>query len=145
MASLTNQPKGGWMIQFLIDRRHRKTIRVGGLSERGAQMFRDHVERVALAYRTGTRLEPEEIQWLAKLDDEIHDKIARTGIVEPRESRHVPTIREVITEFGEKRRDVKASTRANWAQGHGSLAGFVGDAKPSIRSPWAKPRTGDRR
>ncbi|MBS3821972.1 MAG: site-specific integrase, partial [Phycisphaerae bacterium] len=133
MASMTTTRSGGRMIQFVLGRHKRRTIRISKCSDDAAQRFKTRVEHIVGAYVRGERIDPDDAKWLARLDDKTYDKIARTGIVEPRESKRIPTIREAIDEFREKRKDAKASTRANWAQGHDSLAAFVGDDRPIDR------------
>jgi len=116
-----------------VIQRARKTVRIGRISEHKAQTFKEHVEALVLAHRNGARPEPDDARWLARLNNQTHEKLSRTGLVPPREVRQVLTIRELVDQFTASRNDVKDSTRGAWRQGHESLIGFVGANRPIDR------------
>jgi integrase len=132
MATMAQIP-GGWKIRFKLDRDTRRTVRLGAMPAHKAQTFKEHIERLVMAHRGSIQEEPKDARWLAGLNDETHEKLSRTGLVEPRKSSQAITIGELVNEFTTKRNDVKQSTRLAWKQGHDCLIAFVGADRPVDR------------
>lgn len=127
MATLCND-KDGRRIQFFNHEGRRRTIHVGTLSARQAESFKVRVEEISAAKLSNSDLRDDTAIWLRDLSDKLHRKLVKVGLVQPRNVAPVVirTIRQVVDEFHAKRLDVKASTKANWKQGHESLVEFFG-------------------
>ena len=65
--------------------RGRHTIRLGKVSERIAETARRMVESLESAKAAGHSPDRETADWVGRLGDEIHARLARAGLVPPRE------------------------------------------------------------
>lgn len=74
----------GRMLQVVIPGRGRKTIRLGRLSDRAAERFRDRVEELESGLRLNQPPSPEMAAWLSGLTQDVYDKLAAIGLVEQR-------------------------------------------------------------
>jgi integrase len=66
-------------------KRQRQTIRLGDVSEKIANEAKARIETIETARITGTPLDRTTAAWLDAIGDSIHEKLARVGLVEPRE------------------------------------------------------------
>ena len=126
MASITKQSNGRKTVQVKCPDGKRRSLRLGKVSSKVAGEVKTNVERIVAAKTTGQALDLHTARWLADISDELHERVVKIGLAEPRESTARRTVEQVVTEFGENRKDVKASTRAAWHQGHSSFTAFVG-------------------
>lgn len=62
----------------------RKTLRLGKLPKKDAEAVRVKVESLLASRITGQPIAPETARWVATLGDDLHDKLARVALVEPR-------------------------------------------------------------
>jgi len=127
MASLSVESNGRCIVQVTCPDGKRRSIRLGLVSKRDGERTRDKIAQIETAARLNTPVPARVLEWLEGITDQLHKRIACTGLIEPRSKRHRPTLRETITGFCDSRKDVKESTRANWKQAHESFAGFVGE------------------
>jgi integrase len=130
MASITSNSKGHRAVQFMAPQvdgqKKRKTIRLGKCSLKLAQSFRQHVEDMVASIRRNAAIPSETLDFLARLDDELHGRVAAAGLCPPRTATTSRTLAAVIAEFKEKR-IAKESTRACWKQAFSSLTAMLGD------------------
>jgi integrase len=81
MASIAREPNGRRRIQFMAADGSRKTIRLGKVSQRAAEAVKVHVERLVTVSITGAPIEDETARWVANLDAELSEKLARVGLI----------------------------------------------------------------
>ncbi|MFN0132724.1 MAG: tyrosine-type recombinase/integrase [Phycisphaerales bacterium] len=90
MATLFKKFERGretWMLQLLIAG-GRRTIRLGPVSDRSAQRFRDRVETLVGCRRLNQQPDADMMKWLAGLDPGVHRQLASAGLVDDRD--HTP-------------------------------------------------------
>jgi len=126
MASYHTTGDGLKVIQFRASKRKRMSIRLGRVSDRDAGRILEKVEGLITARRHNDTPPAALVEWLAGIDDVLHDRIAKVGLCEPRKGRVAVTIGELVKRFTATRKGVKASTRANWKQGHDSIIAYFG-------------------
>ncbi|MCH7792472.1 MAG: hypothetical protein IID31_09365, partial [Planctomycetes bacterium] len=112
MASISNDGNGSKRLQF-FDGKNRKTVRLGKMSKRNAESVRAKIEAILAGNLTGS-LDPETARWVAQIEDGLHAKLARVGLVTPRE-RVLATLGQLMDEFFANL-DVKAGTVTTYEQ-----------------------------
>ncbi len=125
--------------------RPRQTIRLGEVSEKIAKEARSRIEALEKAALHASQLEPATTAWLDAIHDTIHEKLARVGLVEPRENRSTGawTLEKLCQTFKD-RASVKASTHAAYAQTLDSLKAWLGKDRdvatitPADADEWKK-------
>lgn len=128
MASLTTRANGTRFVQFTDTGGRRRTIGLGRMPKRQAESVRVHVEAIAAARWGGSPLPRGEAEWVASVSDELHERMARVGLVEARQN--AVTLDGWIRKYAEGRRDVKASTKQTWERARKHLVGFFGADRP---------------
>jgi len=112
MASITHDKKNGRRtIQFKAIDGSRKSIRLGKCDQKTAQAIRTQIEHLAAAKATGTAIPLQTTEWLRTIDEGLRDRIASTGLVDPRKS---AILGEYITGYIGRRVDAKPRTVRKW-------------------------------
>ena len=129
MASLTTDARGFKRIMFYPDGPHgpRPTIRLGRVSLRAAHSFKLRVEALVNAKNMRTPIDPETARWVGDLPDIMHAKMAKAGLVEPRE-RVDTTLGGLLTTYF-KNIDVKPQTEVTYRQTERSLLDHFGPSR----------------
>lgn len=153
MASIAWDGKDGDMarIVFRDAAGKQQSLRLGQCTKRTAQNALTGFERVLESHRVGSTIHPDGVKWLERLDDRLHDRVARLGLVEPRKGAVSVTVAELLERFVDST-SVKDATRAAYRQTTDSLAAFLGKHTPlhavtteradAWRTSIAEPRTG---
>jgi integrase len=131
MASISRDPSGRRIIQFVAVDGKRKSIRLGKVSQRIADEIKVKVEALAATAVAGMSMDTETARWLAGIGDELHNKLASVGLVQPRNHADLK-LGEFIDSYINGRPDVKASTRTSCRLSRNRLVAFFG-ADRSIR------------
>jgi len=105
----------------------RKSIRLGKISQRGAETIRIHVEHLVAATISGGAPCDTTSRWVAELDDTLAGKLAKVGLVAERSS---ATLAAFITQYVESRHDTKPNTVSLYHQVERNLVDFFGATKP---------------
>ena len=121
MASIGKDPNGRKRILFTASDGKRKTIRLGKMDLRQAERVRAKVESLLSAGITGA-MDEETSKWVHTLDDTLHERLARAGLVRPREWTHA-TLEGLIDAFFDTI-DVKPGTRTTYEQTRRSLEDY---------------------
>ena len=124
MASISREPNGRRTIQFVGTDGKRRSVRLGKASQRTAELARGHIESLLAAAKVGHATPPETSEWLAKIDAELHGRLAAVGLVRPRET---TTLGAMLTRFIESRQDAKPATVVVWGQVARDLRQHFGD------------------
>ncbi len=105
-----------------------KALRLGRCSERAAQTALAGFERVIEAHRVGSTIHPDGVRWLESIDDRLHARVARLGLVEPRERAAVVTVGELLAAFF-RGVDVKPATLVRMKQAETALVDYFTEAR----------------
>ena len=88
MASVTTEQATGLRRVLFVDAGgRRRTIRLGRLDKRQAETVRARVELLVNASIARQAPDRDTAAWVADLDDVLHQRLARVGLVRPREGR----------------------------------------------------------
>jgi integrase len=128
MASLSTDKKTGTRrILFLDADNRRRTIRLSRMSKKAAESVKARVEHLIVARTAGVAIDADTARWVADLGDDLHDKLARVGLVTPREACAVVTLEALLDAFDkDASHDVKATTRVRQAQARRHLIEHFG-------------------
>ncbi len=85
MASVISEPNGHKRIEWVKANGRRARVRLGKMHKRQALEINTCIESLIVAQRTG-RMDASTAERVSQLDDTLHGRIARTGLVRPRES-----------------------------------------------------------
>ena len=91
MASISREPNGSKTIQF-VDGDKRRSVRLGKFSEKAALSVRVKVESILAAQASGQPLDQETAAWLGRIDDKLHNRLVRAGLVQPRKKEDTPPV-----------------------------------------------------
>ena len=127
MASITREPNGRKTIQFVASDEKRRSIRLGKVSLKQAQAVKLKVEDLLASSITGSTPWRETSEWLADLDDGLHDKLASVGLVQRRGR---STLAAFIDAYTVERSDVKETTRTVYKRVRRYLVDYFGADKP---------------
>jgi len=132
MASVSNE-QGRRAIQFVGVDEKRHSIRLGKCDQRTADGVKLHVERLAGAKKTGMPIHVNTVNWLASIGDELHARIARSGLTNPRQivANGVLTLGNMVDAYIERRKaDMKPWSITTLKQARDKLVAFFRADKP---------------
>ena len=127
MASVIKDPRGFKRVQWCVGDGDRRTLRLGSVSLRQAEVVRTRIEQILAARSTGV-MDADASRWLESLDDETHGKLSRLGLVPPRERKEA-TIGSLMEAFFSTLA-VKPGTRVAYLQTRTGLEAYFGTARP---------------
>ena len=129
MASISRDKTNGTKRIFYYDADgNQKSVRLGKIPMKAAETIKVHIENLLSAQITSTSVVSETAQWLAKIDDQLHQKLADKKLVPPR--RVVGTLGEMIPKIiKDKSVDAKPATIEIWGQAEESLYRYFGKDK----------------
>lgn len=125
MASIGKEAGGTKRILFYAPDGKRKTIRLGKATQRQAEAVCLRVERLVTAKLTGHSPDDETARWLADIDDGLHQKLARAGLVDPIEPSSL-TLGGFLDDYIASRTDVRERTTINYQQAANNLTRHFG-------------------
>ncbi len=126
MASIARDPNGRKRILFVAEDGSRKTIRLGKTSLKQAKAFKAKLEDLIAARITGS-MEAETARWIADMRDDIHAKLAATGLLMERTTTPAKpsfTVGQWVNKYIESRPDVKAITKGKWQNAANKMSAF---------------------
>ena len=94
---------------------------MGKANVKQAELVKSMVESIVTAKIMGVSFDAETASWLSKLGVDLHAKLAKTGIIESRDSRTLVTFLEA---YMAERSDLKPRTRAKYATSIKSMVNF---------------------
>ena len=124
MASLSTDPKGHRMIQFMAADGKRRTIRLGKVSRRQSESVKVRVERLVAAQLTGHAVDDETARWISDLDRQMAEKLARVGLIPEVEKMCLGPFWD---RYFSSRQDVKPATLTVWRHTRRNLTDFFGE------------------
>lgn len=129
MASIARDPKGKKRILFMAGDGSRKTIRLGKTSQKQAEAFKIKLEALVAASFSRS-MDNETARWIADLPDDIHDKLARAGLVEPRAVTMDTVLGTFLDGYLQSRTDLKPNSQLVYGHTRRTLIEFFGHDKP---------------
>jgi integrase len=128
MASVGKDSKG-YRVRFVMPDGTNKTIRFSGFKKSTVEEFARHIEELVSAKGSASAIDRRTSNWLSIVGQNVYDKLANAGLVEPRAS-------SLLTEFmAEYLKDAKtadgrpaaANTLKKWRQAEKVLNEFFGN------------------
>jgi integrase len=110
MASLVSDPNGCRRIQWKAADGNRKQIRLGRVEKRTAERIRLRIETLASAVATRTEPDDETKRWVDGLADQLHERLASAGLVQPRQHED---LKGFFDQFVAGKSECSANTRRN--------------------------------
>src|SRR6266852_249064 len=129
MASICDDPKGFRRILFVDKAGKRKCIRLGKMPKRLADETKTKVESLNAAAISGHSIDGETADWLRRIGDKLHERLARVGLVPsrvPAEPEKQIRLAEWLDTYIAGRTDVKLTTRHNLEVCRDRLVEFFG-------------------
>lgn len=134
MASLNKAPNGRWVCQVGITgpdgRKVRRSIRLGQANKATARGIHTRINHLESAKASGQPIDSATAEWLADIGDTLHARLARAGLIEPREARQRATLGPFTSHYIEGRMDAKPRTITNLKQAQARMIEFFGADRP---------------
>jgi len=127
MATIGTEPNGHRRILFVAADQSRKTVRLGKTSHRDAEQVCRHVEALAAASIHGQPVSRETAVWVAGIGITLHERLARVGLVHPREGGGRIRLGQFIDDYLAQRQDLKTSTITAMKQSRIWSVRFLGE------------------
>ncbi len=128
MASISNRPDGTRRVGFTGPDGKRRTLYPGKVAKRLAEEVKGEVERLNAAALAGHAPDDATARWVAALDDVMHGKLAKAGLIAPRVS---ATVGAFFADYANSRAvDVKPATLTPLRKAAEDLAAFFGGEGP---------------
>jgi hypothetical protein len=127
MASIAQEPNGRRRILFTAPDGKRKTIRLGKVPQRAAEMICTKVEALLAAAMSGCPWDGETARWVADLQDDLAGKLAAVGLIPRRAS---STLAAFLESYINERTDVKPRALMKWRTTQEYLVARFGAEKP---------------
>jgi len=106
-----------------------QSIRLGKCSLKAAEYTRLRVESIVASRLSGAPLDAETSRWLGAIGDDLHARLVRAGLIEPRQQTEAVTLGDLLDRFVEAA-SVSPATLAAYRQTTESLREHFGDDKP---------------
>jgi len=126
MASLSISADGAKRIRFKSLDGQRKSIRLGRLPKKDAEIVRNYVGRLETVQQLGSAADIETLNWLDRISDWLHAKLAQVGLVTERKT---ATLGDFLNQYIDGRTDVKPRTKISFDQVRRNLLQFFGADK----------------
>ncbi len=111
MASLVNDPNGLRRILFVAPDGSRKTVRLGRVDRKTAQSICRHVEALLSARIAAQPIPRDTATWLAGVGEPLYGRLARVGLVAPKDSATGATVKTFLASYLADRTDLRPGTR----------------------------------
>jgi integrase len=130
MASVLNLPNGRRAVQFFAPDGERRTVRFGKLSREAALECARSIDTLIDAKNAGQQAPARVLAWVAELSDEVADRLATLGVIPARHKALAVVLEHFLTEYRQKRTDVKPATAIVYSHTIRCLVEFFGADKP---------------
>ena len=125
MATITTRANGSKSIRFTDPKGERQTITLGVKPRHKPEAVKRHVEELLTALTVGQLPGRQTAVWLSELDDKMHAKLARVGLVTPRSE---TTLTGWLDQYLEERKgELKPEGYRKLAQTRAKLLSYFGD------------------
>ncbi len=127
MASISREPNGRRTLQFIGSDGIRRSIRLGKMSQRLAEGVKTRVENIVSAKAARHPLDHDTSVWIGDLDDVLHDKLSKVGLIPKRES---IALKPFIDAYIASRVDVKPSTLTTFRRAKNKILEYFDPKRP---------------
>ena len=124
MASIGSDANGYRRILFVAGDGSRKTVRLGKCSERDAEDVCRHIEDLVAANVNGQSLKLSTAAWLKDIGTTLHERLARTGLVDSRTAGKTPLATFMVDLFSTFAGKLKPNTLRNYEQARDCLLDY---------------------
>lgn len=126
MASVSSDAKGYRRLQFLNTKRH--TIHLGPIPIKTAREIKTRVEAILAAVNAALPMDGLSAQWLKGIDDELHAKLSKTGLIPERPNRGSTDLGTMIDELHIRlSKGWKSGTKLNHRIARKRLVSYFGE------------------
>ncbi len=133
MASISTDKNGLRRIQFVDRDGNRKTIYLGKVPMKIANEIKIKVEALNAAKGSGTSFDNETAAWVARIGDELADKLAAVALIPKRVPPDAATLGKFTADYIDRRTDTKTSTRVSMGLARKRLIAYF-DAGRDMRT-----------
>jgi integrase len=126
MASLINLKTGAYRIT-ITRREQQKSIHLGKVNKKAAELVLSMIERIIASNAAGVSLDAETARWTASIDDTLHGKLVKAGVLSERQRR---TLGKFIADYIEERSDWKEQTVRTFGTSKNHILNFFGKDTP---------------
>ncbi len=126
----TKRPNGRRRIDFLDENRAPRCVYLGKMPERDADAIRRRVESIVAAKSAHDPLDSDVLEWLRKIGDDLAAKLAKAGLISPRNGGGNSTLGKYLDDYVAKRIDVKGGTATFYGHTRRCLVEYFGEDKP---------------
>ncbi len=85
MASLSNEAHGGRRVQFIDMNGKRRGVRLGKITLKNAEAILVRIDALIAAKAAGAAPDSQTALWTKEIGDVLHERLARVGLVPPRQ------------------------------------------------------------
>lgn len=143
MASIGKDKNGRKRILFFAADKKRKSIRLGKMPQKAAETIKTKVEYLVSSTITGHPWDNETARWVAGLNEQLADKLAKAGLI-PKRLKEVPinALGAFIDAYIEGRANLKPNTKRNYEVTKSHLTDYFGqdrllrDISPGDADDW---------
>lgn len=135
MANISCERRGKRILYrafFRDERGNRKSVRLAGVTKRGAEAVAVKLQAIVSSRITGAPLPDEVSHWLAKVDGELRDKLVQLGMATPRQRFSLDAY---VEHFIERKPTISERTATNLRQTKKQLINFLGNVDLKDISP----------
>jgi integrase len=131
MASVSSDSRGNRLVQFIDADGKRRSIRIGKIPMTAAREMTRHVHALNVAVISAQPIGRETAEWLGKVGDKLHAKLANAGLVVAREKVAVlPLLGDFLADFTSRFAGAKASTLSTIRVAAARLTVYFGREAP---------------
>lgn len=132
MASVSTNKKGLKRIQFFDAAGERKSIWLGRMTDRQADLYREQIEAIVFSQKTGDPLPIQTEQWVHQRAPAFKKKLEKAGLIEieVQEEAACAMLGDFIECYILGRGDVKAATGISYSNAERNLKTFFGADAP---------------
>ena len=123
MASISTDSKDRRQVFFYAPDGRRRSFRIGVCSQENADKVKMHADELEAAGRTNTRPAKATEIWLAGVSDELHERMARVGLVKGRAK---APLKSTLDAMVDGRADIKPASKTAYKQVIRDLVDFYG-------------------
>jgi integrase len=129
MASIIKEPNGRRRIEFLVPDPElpRQRIRLGKMNQRNAEAIKTKIEHLIAASVSGCGWDNDLSAWVARIGDDLADKLAELKLIPPRDRIICPGLKTFVESLRDSRPNLKPNTRRNYDQTIRRMSGYFGD------------------
>ena len=130
MASLYSDKSDNRRLQFRAPNGRRVILYLGDLPLRQAQTVKSYVERLLIAAASGDNIDTDTAAWLAKINDELHGKLVKAGLIGPRKAVGTDALGAFLDQYIGGKAIKKPNTAKNYEATRKSLLEFFAPQTP---------------